>query len=570
VERRRDRDVDAVPVPLHGVRPDALPPTGQANLHFPNRYRASVFVPALVILIGMALRMGMLGLDMRFHPDEALFAAQARLISHQGDLLLRNTDLDKPPLTFYTTALSFRTFGPTEFAARLPNVLFSGLSLAVLYALAWALYRDRAVAAVGTLLWALSPYDLAFAATVFTDVQATFWVLVASLCAVRDRWAAAGIAAGLMFASKPNAMLFVPLILALGIAHNVQPGWRVRDVARRVWRLVWPMLLGIALVMAWDAARAPRNFWDLNVARNDPGRLIRSDEVWPRLERWIHWLGFITGSRVLCLILLAGGALRLAWGVLRDHSRAAVADWQIAGFGLAFLGWYWLIAFNTYDRYLHTLVPFLLLGAGRVAVGAWRGAVFWLCSHRTTPTDNPLSHKEGGESGDVSPFAPGRGKTQKYRGGLYAPTTTVLLALLIPIIAAMTPAIVTTLRGEAAIGGDQGTHTGIDALADYLNTELRGKVVYDHWLGWELSYYLGESPPVILAYMPLPEALADDMAAQSSPRYFVAPSPNAAAPWIAALRQANVEIGGAYHDCEHGFVVYWLQSGRHLSLLERK
>jgi hypothetical protein len=34
-------------------------------------YRASVLGPALVILIGMALRLVMLGVDVRFHPDEA-------------------------------------------------------------------------------------------------------------------------------------------------------------------------------------------------------------------------------------------------------------------------------------------------------------------------------------------------------------------------------------------------------------------------------------------------------------------------------------------------------------------
>jgi 4-amino-4-deoxy-L-arabinose transferase-like glycosyltransferase len=100
----------------------------------------------------MLLRLSLLRLDVRFHPDEALYAAQARLISQQGDLLLRGTDLDKPPLTFYATALSFRALGPTEFAARLPNVLFSSLSVAALVALAWALYGDRTVAALAGLV----------------------------------------------------------------------------------------------------------------------------------------------------------------------------------------------------------------------------------------------------------------------------------------------------------------------------------------------------------------------------------------------------------------------------------
>jgi 4-amino-4-deoxy-L-arabinose transferase-like glycosyltransferase len=478
-------------------------------------------VPALVILVGLALRVAMLGQNVRLHPDEALFAAQARLVSHQGDLLLRTTDLDKPPLTFYTTALSFRALGTSEFAARLPNVYFSGLSLAALAALAGALYRDRMTAALAVLLWALSPYDVAFAATVFTDVQATFWTLLAALLAARDRWRGAGSAAVLAFASKTNAVAFLPLIVALGMARNARPAWDMWDIGRRVWRLGWLLAAGIGLVLAWDWARAPHSFWSLNLARNDPGRLIRSAEVWPRLERWAHWLGFVTGSPLLNGALLALGGAWLAWGLWRRRARSDAANWLIAGFAVAFLGWLWLVAFNTYDRYLHTLVPFLLLFAAHALTGAARAL------RARVPDRWP-------------------GNAAITAGGL------LLVGLLV------LPGLADVLRGDAPIGGDQGQHTGIDRLADYLNRELAGEVVYDHWLGWELAYYLGDAPPVALVYSPLPEALADTLRAQPAPRYFVAPSPAAAAPWRAALDRAGITAQAVYHDRTQGFVVYRL------------
>ena len=100
---------------------------------------------ALVLLIAAAgVRIALLGVDMRLHPDEALFATQARAIALGDDPLLREADVDKPPLTLYTLALSFRALGVREWSARLPNVFFSLLSVAVLYALARDLYRDRA------------------------------------------------------------------------------------------------------------------------------------------------------------------------------------------------------------------------------------------------------------------------------------------------------------------------------------------------------------------------------------------------------------------------------------------
>jgi hypothetical protein len=269
----------------------------------------------------------------------------------------------------------------------------------------------------------------------------------------------------------------------------------------------------VIFLVLWDTARAPRSFFELGYMRNNPGRLIRSDELWPRLERWAHWLHFSTGSRSLNVALLAAMPVHLIAGVRRSRARTSVIDWLIAGFALGFLAWHWLIAFNTYDRYRHPLVPFLALLAARALAGLWR--------------------RQGARR-------------------------ELLIALVLLIGIAMGPTVVETLHSPAALGGDRGQHTGIDSLADYLNTHLRGEVVYDHWLGWELAFYLGESPQVLLLYSPQPEALADDMAQQPHPRYFAAPSARHAAPWLAALKRAGIGASVIYEDTPHYFVIYRL------------
>ena len=134
---------------------------------------------------------------------------------------------------------------------------------------------------------------------------------------------------------------------------------------------------------------------------------------------------------------------------------------------------------------------------------------------------------------------------------------TILLTL--TLFALIIPHTITALQGELPLGGDQGQHTEIDALAAYLNTELRGKTVYDHWLGWELAYYLGQEPQIRLIYQALPETLADDMRAQiehPETRYFVAPSPEAAAPWADALRRAGIQVTPIPYA---SFIVYALE-----------
>jgi hypothetical protein len=50
-----------------------------------------------ILLLGIGLRFHALARDMRFHPDEALFATFARAAAVKGDWLLHGS-LDKTPL----------------------------------------------------------------------------------------------------------------------------------------------------------------------------------------------------------------------------------------------------------------------------------------------------------------------------------------------------------------------------------------------------------------------------------------------------------------------------------------
>jgi len=125
------------------------------------------------------------------------------------------------------------------------------------------------------------------------------------------------------------------------------------------------------------------------------------------------------------------------------------------------------------------------------------------------------------------------------------------------ICALLLPGAARALYGSLPLGGDQGQHTGIDAAASFLNDDLPDATVYDHWLGWELAYYLGPQPRVTIRYSPQPEALADDFAAQNDVRYLIAPSAWEAAPWLDALRRAGADVATVYQD-QHGFAVFRL------------
>lgn len=457
-------------------------------------------MPALVILFfGLALRATPLTQN-RFHPDEALYATFARLIASGRDPLLSTVVVDKPPLPFYLMAASMSIFGGAELAARLPTLFASLIIIAVIYKLADTLY-DKTTANLAVLILALSPMAILFAITLFTDTLLAALLCFSLLMAARQKWAGAGWAFGLAFACKQTALFFLPLIItvsALEWIHRRARGERRQyevnsaiSALSAVKNFLLPFAFCVTAIFLWDYIRhAPISFWTQGYADNNPGRLVRSNEIWPRLSAWIELLQYLTGSPAANAIVIVGLPFLLLFS---QRSLPAVYDFIFAGFTITFLAGYWLLAFNVWDRYLLVLTPIVALLMGRlierIVCGVWRIA------NRLLP-------------------APARNTP-------HATSFIVHLSLFICLL----PPALTASRSGFPIGGDHGAYDGIDEIAKTLHTVPAGSVLYDHWLSWELGFYLFDGPAYI-AWMPGPGALADDLRSfgRLSPRYIVAPS----------------------------------------------
>ncbi len=453
MDGRAHRRLDAVSLPFHQLA-----------------------APLAVLLIGALLRIPLLARDSRFQPDEALYATFGRSVSN-GDLLLSGETLDKPPLLFWAIGGSFRLFGISEFAARLPDWAASVVSVGVLFALARRLYADQRIALVAALLLAVSPFDRAFAGTAYTDPLLTLGVLCGCLASVMGRWRLAGFALAFAFATKPSGLQWIPLVILLGWVCSGLSICALR-------RFMLTFGIGFVMLALWSAARGTvPDFWTLNVVNNTPGRLIRANEVLPRFERWGSLLGTLAPLPILGWLAVPLTAFSRNQQV--ELSRHLLIDVLLTAYTIASLAALWLIAFNTYDRYLHTLAPFMLILLARMIV-----AVCALFKHPTA-----------------------------YRVAL-------ALTCFSPL-----------LTSGAVIGGDPEEYTGIDRVASVLDALPVGTIVYDHWLGWELRFYLGDKPPIRVIWMPN----VDEMISAVQSGYLVAPR-SEADPWLAALKKAGVSV----------------------------
>lgn len=200
---------------------------------------------ALLLVTAVGALLIFANLDNRYlWEDEAETALLARRVLRFGvpiawdgrDLISQEcgTDYDTnylwrqaPWLPVYVTAASFRLFGESTLAARLPFAALGVLSLVSLYVLGLALFGDRTLALLATAFLALSvPFllharqDRYYSVAVF----ATVWVLYFFFGVVRDRpGALLGLALAMTVLFHSNYLVFFAAAAGLALAFLALP-----------------------------------------------------------------------------------------------------------------------------------------------------------------------------------------------------------------------------------------------------------------------------------------------------------------------------------------------------------
>jgi len=432
------------------------------------------WIALLVCLAAWGLRLGPLWAN-RFHSDEALYATWALEIASGRDVLLASAAPDKPPLLFYTMAAAFLALGHIEVAARLAGLMAGVLSVALVWRLASnvSVLADAAAAAM-----AFSPFAVLFSPTAFLDPVMVMFVLASLTAVTRGRSGWSGVLLGLAAAVKVQALIFAPLVVACGFIFCRLP----RKAS------LHHLLIGLAIplctVLMWDRLRGGVPFWVQQTLNYGGIRFIYANQVLPRLVSWGGFLPYFFG-RPMLIVLAVGLPLLLIYDLTRSaRTRTAALDLILIAFALGYFFLHWLLAFPVWDRYLLGLGPVLCMVIGRMA-DLGRQALYRFVS----PT----------RLSDII-------------------ITGLMLALLIG------PAVQAS-RSEIPVGGDHGPHDGLDRVAALLSKLPYGSVVYDHWLGWSLRYYLWDARAYI-AYFATPEALTEDLHVfgRTSPRYIVFPA----------------------------------------------
>ncbi len=191
---------------------------------------------------------------------EARYSEIARIMAETGDWITPWFNYGvpfwgKPPLSFWSEALSFRLFGITEFAARLPSWLANLGTLALIYRLTCAI-ANRRQALIACLIFSTMALSYIMSGAVLTDPFLAFGTtlsFVSIILAFRTPnslwrwWFFVGLAIGLL-AKGPLALVLIGGPLTLWVAWRRQ--WN--DLRRIPWAR--GMLIVLLVSLPWYVA----------------------------------------------------------------------------------------------------------------------------------------------------------------------------------------------------------------------------------------------------------------------------------------------------------------------------
>ena len=454
---------------------------------------------AAVLVGGLALRLVLLSRP-GLHPDEALYASWALRIAEGRDPALLGVLVDKPPLFLYQLAGLFRLAGHAGantadlaglvVAARLAAVGASLVSLVLLWAVARQIYGQRA-ALLAVTLFAVSPLAVRLSSTLLTDPWLVLWMLLGLWAGLNDRSWLTGLACGLAYATKQQAVLLIPLIVAVYFfSPRLKPFQFVNLPApsghrRSIWPLASGFLLVFAIVLWWDSLRWQwmPSFWQSSATAYGGLAWAQWSDLPQRVGQWGELVGYTFGWPLLVLLVVCSGI-----GLRLSRRGLAAFDRLLVVFVVMYLVVHLVTTMPAWDRYVLPLVPLvaLLLGYGVASL--------WDALAETAPAEA---------------FTGSRPKLYRRRW----------LAALLAVVLGYTV-------WQAAFGhipvGDATAYDGAAQVSEHVRqTQPPGAILYHHWFGWHYGFYLADAP-VDLRYWEAPADLAAKAAADRNERQLIA------------------------------------------------
>lgn len=218
----------------------------------------------LIILIAAVSTLALFGGIME--PDSSLYASIAKNMVLRDDwanIYVRGVDwLDKPHLTFWLAAISFKIFGITAFAYKLPSFLFGLLGAYYVYKLAKDIYNEK-TALISSLIFLSSLHILV---STF-DVRAEVYITTFTLAAIYHYYKAHSgtfwhIVLGSLFAGC--AIMIKGIFVLIPVFGGFIIYWLLTNQWKQLLKLKWWLAILLILIFITPELYTLYVQWDLH------------------------------------------------------------------------------------------------------------------------------------------------------------------------------------------------------------------------------------------------------------------------------------------------------------------
>lgn len=340
---------------------------------------ARTWLPLVALVILGAIRLFWnLAVDPAFWFDEGYKTNAARTIAEHGVYATLTADgyipfdpgISGGPADILAIALSFKLFGVSVFAARVPAAVYGVAAIVLLYGLAAQLHGRRAGVLAVLAILAAPTLDgsnfVALGRQALAEMPALAW-LAGGVLVLAKAWQRgdgkhewiAGVLLGIGVLSRQQwAMALVPAILAamLWRARPRTPGW-----TRRMLLNVWPLAAMTAVVAAWkivEFAGTPAAVRIENAFM--AAEAVRSNLITASFGRMLSTQGWM--AVVVMLLGAIAGVIHLARLRKSGDAQSAQASMHVllAAFVFGHCAWYALLSVG-WPRYAFPGMVFGLL-----------------------------------------------------------------------------------------------------------------------------------------------------------------------------------------------------------------
>jgi len=312
-----------------------------------------------------------------FNPDEGRYAEIPREMAEGGDWVIPHLNglayAEKPPLQYWATALSYRLFGTTEFAARLYSTLCASGTILLVWLTARRLWGAAAgVRAAAVILGMLMFVALGQLLTL--DMSLCFYMTLGLAAFVRAQaaarreplmllaWAATALGVltkGLVAAAIPAAVLILYSLYSRDFAP-----WR-----RLEFRWGVPLFLAITVPWHWLAARRLPDFLQFYFVHEHFARYLtpvadRREPWW--FFAWVFLAGTVPWTLPALRVLGGGWRRRPERGVSSGRAASSVSAsgggaGQPGEFQPVLFLWIWIVFIGVFFSLSDSkLMPYIL------------------------------------------------------------------------------------------------------------------------------------------------------------------------------------------------------------------